>query len=69
MAITASVGGVLTFKKLGFIYLFPERLHGRLKWVHRNVGALDQSGFLLQQQLIAITSINTPPCVHCRLAY
>jgi len=38
MAITAAGGGMLAFKKLGFIHLFPEQLHGTLKWIHRNVG-------------------------------
>jgi len=38
MAITAAIGGMLAFKKLGFIHMFPERLHGTLKWIHRNVG-------------------------------
>lgn len=38
MAITAAFGGMLAFKKLGFIHMFPERLHGTLKFIHRNVG-------------------------------
>ncbi len=38
MAITAAIGGMLAFKKLGFIHMFPEQLHGTLKWIHRNVG-------------------------------
>jgi len=38
MATTAAIGGMLAFKKLGFIRMFPEQLHGTLKWIHRNVG-------------------------------
>ena len=38
MAISAAIGGMLAFKKLGFILMFPEQLHGTLKWIHRNVG-------------------------------
>ncbi|DBA66381.1 TPA: hypothetical protein ACH3X2_002363 [Trebouxia sp. C0005] len=40
MAITAAFGGMLAFKKLGFIHMFPERLHGTLKFIHRNLGLL-----------------------------
>ncbi|KAL0035432.1 hypothetical protein WJX77_006314 [Trebouxia sp. C0004] len=40
MAITAAIGGMLAFKKLGFIHMFPEQLHGTLKWIHRNLGLL-----------------------------
>lgn len=40
MAITAAVGGMLAFKKLGLIHMFPNHLHGTLKWIHRNLGLL-----------------------------
>ena len=40
LAVSAIAGGLLAFKKLRFIYLFPERLHSKLKWLHRNVSKL-----------------------------
>lgn len=37
LAVSASAGGLVAFRKIGLIRLFPERMHRTLKWMHRNV--------------------------------
>lgn len=36
-AVSASAGGLIAFRKMGLIHMFPERMHKTLKWIHRNV--------------------------------
>ena len=37
LAVSASAGGLIAFRKIGLIQVFPERMHRTLKWLHRNV--------------------------------
>ena len=39
LAVIAPLGGLISFRKLGLLQRFPDKLQPRIKWLHRNVSA------------------------------
>lgn len=40
LGIVAPLGGLISFRRLGLLQKFPDKLQPRIKWAHRNIGIL-----------------------------
>ncbi|CAL8469828.1 g9370 [Coccomyxa elongata] len=40
LGIVAPLGGLISFRRLGLLQKFPDKMQPRIKWAHRNIGIL-----------------------------